>query len=307
MTEFDSSGAGRELAPVPASEPDSPGSGAAGAAGSGAPRRGPSRDLVPVVEPPEAKFAGAPQGAPGRRFSRFHLAAAAALAIVAGVGGALLVENREQAKALADRTIETESLAHAVKSLKVRVDAIDTAVSNAALADLRQSVGEIKSNTASERQISGALAQLSQRVDRLDRESSAKADKLTERVDRQAGAVAAGLSTRIDKLEQKIATPPPPPPQAAAQPKPPPRPRFGAVALDRTGSIDRPRPILRGYVVLGARDDVALIGGRYGEREVREGDFLPGAGRVERIEARGDQWVVMTSEGLIAETDFPPY
>ena len=64
---------------------------------------------------------------------------------------------------------------------------------------------------------------------------------------------------------------------------------------------------MRGYVVLGARDDVALIGGRYGEREVREGDFLPGAGRVERIEARGDQWVVMTSEGLIAETDFPPY
>lgn len=177
-----------------------------------------------MVEPPEAKFAGAPQGAPGRRFSRFHLAAAAALAIVAGVGGALLVENREQAKALADRTIETKSLAHAVKSLKVRVDAIDTAVSNAALADLRQSVGEIKSNTASERQISGALAQLSQRVDRLDRELSAKADKLTERVDRQAGAVAAGLSTRIDKLEQKIATPPPPPPQAAAQPKPPPVP-----------------------------------------------------------------------------------
>src|SRR6185437_15133550 len=157
---------------------------------------------------------------------------------------------------------ETESLAHAVKSLKVRVDAIDTAVTNSGLADLRQSVGEIKSNTASARQISGALAQLSQRVDRLDHESSAKADKLTERVDRPAGAVAAALSTRIDRLEQKIATPPPPPPQAA-QPKPAPRPRFGAIALDRTGSIDRPRPILRGYVVLGARDDVALIGGRY--------------------------------------------
>ena len=306
MTDFDSSGAARELAPVPASEPDSPGSEAAGAAGSGARGRGPSRDLVPVVEPPEAKFAGAPQAAPRGGFSRFHLAAAAALAIVAGVGGALLVENREQAKALAERTTETESLAHAVKSLKVRVDAIDTAVSNSALADLRQSVGEIKSNTASARQISGAIVQLSQRVDRLDRESSAKADKLTERVDRQAGAVAAGLSTRLDKLEQKIAAPPPAPPPAA-QPKPPVRPKFGAVALDRTGSIDRPRPILRGYVVLGARDDVALISGRYGEREVREGDFLPGAGRVERIEARGDQWVVMTSEGLIAETDFPPY
>ena len=81
----------------------------------------------------------------------------------------------------------------------------------------------------------------------------------------------------------------------------------GRWSSDGPPSIGRPRPILRSYVVLGARDDVALIGGRYGEREVREGDFLPGAGRVERIEARGDQWVVMTSEGLIAEADSPPY
>jgi hypothetical protein len=295
MPEFDSSSAPRALAPVPASEPD-------------AAPRGPSRDLIIVVEPCRANFAASPQAAPADRFfpSRFHLAAAAALAIVAGVAGALLVENREQAKALAERASETESLAHAVRSLKVRLDAIDTAVSNSGLADLRQSVGEIKSNAASARQISGALAQLSQRVDRLDHESSAKVDKLTERLDRQASAVTAGLSTRIDRLEQRIDAPPAAPAQGA-QPKPPARPRFGAVAMDRTGSIDRPRPILRGYVVLGARDDVALIGGRYGEREVREGDFLPGAGRVERIEARGDRWVVVTSEGLIAEGDFPPY
>jgi len=301
MTEFDSSAAGRALAPVPAGEP--------GAAEPRPAPRGASRELMIVVELPDAKFAGSPQGAPGRRFfpSRFHLAAAAALAIVAGVAGALLVENREQARALAERASETQSLAHAVKSLKVRLDAIDTAVTNSD-ADLRQSVGEIKSNAASARQISGALAQLSQRVDRLDHDSSAKGDRLTERVDRQASAATAGLSTRIDRPEQKVATPPAPPaPAQGAPPKPPVRPRFGAVALDQTGSIGRPRPILRSYVVLGARDDVALIGGRYGEREVREGDFLPGAGRVERIEARGDQWVVMTSEGLIAEADSPPY
>jgi len=306
MTEFDSSSAGRELSPASGSGP-APRDLAAGG-GEGEPRRGPSRDLVLVPEPDEAKFAEASKGSATERFSpsRFHLAAAAALAIVAGVAGALLMENHEQAKALAARTSETESLAHAVKSLKVRVDAIDTAVSKSGLADLRQSVGEIKSNAASARQISGALAELSQRVDRLGRESSAKADKPAERVDRQANAATAGSSPHIDKAEHKSAAPPSAPTQAAA-PRPPVRPRFAAVALDRTGSIDRPRPILRSYVVLGARDDVALIGGRYGEREVRAGDFLPGAGRVERIEARGDQWVVMTSEGLIAESDFPPY
>ena len=228
--------------------------------------------------------------------------------VVVAVAGALFVEDSQQAKALAEQASENQSLAHTLKSLKVRLDAIDSAMSNAGLADLRQSVGEIRSNLVSTREFSGALTQLSQRVDKLDHETSAKVDKLTERVDHEATALTAGFSTRIDKLEQKIAAPPPPtPPQVAQAKQPPTRPKFDNVSMDRTSSIERPRPLLRGYVVLDARDDVALVGGRYGEREVRQGDFLPGAGRVERIELRGDGWVVMTSEGLIASADFPRY
>ncbi len=189
----------------------------------------------------------------------------------------------------------------------MRLDAIDSAMSNAGLSDLRQSVGEIRSNLVSTREVGGALAQLSQRVDKLDREESAKVDKLTERVDHEASALSAGLSTRIDKLEQKIAAPPLALTQATQPKQIPARPKFENVSMDRTSSIERPRPLLRGYVVLDARDDVALVGGRYGEREVRQGDFLPGAGRVERIELRGEGWVVMTSGGLIASADFPRY
>jgi hypothetical protein len=266
-----------------------------------------SRDLIVVVERAEAKPAAEPGPATAGRLllSRFHFAAAAALAVVVAVAGALLLEDREQARALAERASETESLAHTVKSLKVRLDAIDTTASTADLADLRQSIGQIKSTVVTPRELSGALAQLSQRVDKLDRDESAKVDKLTERVDHEASALTTGLSTRIDKLEQKIAAPPPIAPQAAQVKQPPARLKFDNVAMDRTSSIERPRPLLRGYVVLDARDDVALVGGRYGEREVRQGDFLPGAGRVERIELRGDGWVVMTSEGLIASADFP--
>jgi hypothetical protein len=235
------------------------------------------------------------------------LAATAALAVVVAVAGALLLEDRQQAKALAEQAGETESLAHSIRSLKVRLDAIDTTASSADLADLRQSIGEIKSTVVPTREFSGALAQLSQRVDKLDREEGAKVDRLTERVDHDASALTAGLSTRIDKLEQKIAAPASAPPQVAQAKQPPTRPKFDNVSMDRTGSIERPKPLLRGYIVLDARDDVALVGGRYGEREVRQGDFLPGAGRVERIELRGDGWVVMTSEGLIASADFPRY
>jgi len=267
----------------------------------------PSRDLIVVVEPLEAKPATEPRPATSSRLfsSRFHFAAAGALAVVVAVAGALFFEDQQQAKALAERASETESLAHTIKSLKVRLDAIDSAMSNAGLADMRQSVGEIRSNLASTREVSGALAQLSQRVDKLDHEASAKVDKLTERVDHEASALTTGLSTRIDKLEQKIVAPAT---AQAAQPKAPStRPKFDNVSMDKTSSIERPRPLLHGYVVLDARDDVALVGGRFGEREVRQGDFLPGAGRVERIELGGAGWVVTTSAGLIASADFPHY
>ena len=86
----------------------------------------------------------------------------------------------------------------------------------------------------------------------------------------------AGLSAQIDKLEQKIAAPALAPSQQVAQPKQPPaRPKLDTVSMDRTSSIERPQALLRGYVVLDARDDVALVGGRYGEREVRQGDIPP--------------------------------
>ncbi len=267
-----------------------------------------SRDLI-VVEPrAETRSAAEARGAARRlSFSRFHFAAAAALAILVAVAAALFLEDREQAKALAEQMSENESLAHTIKSLKVRLDAIDTTMSNAGLTDLRQSVGEIRSNLASNREVSGALAQLSQRVDRLDHEASAKVDKLTERVDHEATALTTGLSTRIDKLEQKIAAPLPALSPLTQAKQLPPRPKFDNVSMDKTSSIERPKTILRGYVVLDARDDVALVGGRYGEREVRQGDFLPGAGRVERIELGGNGWVVTTSGGVIASADFPRY
>ena len=275
-------------------------------AGHEPPRSSPSRDLIVVVEPPEPRSAREPQvGAAARLFtSRFPLAATAALAVVVAVAGGLFFENRQQAQALAERTSETEALAHTIKSLKVRLDAIDTAISSADLASLRRSVGEIKSTMGSTREFGGALAQLSQRVDKLDHEASAKVDRLTERVDHDTSTLTAGLSSRIDKLEQKI-VPPAPPQQAAQAKQPATRPKFASVSMDGTGSIERPKPLLRGYVVLDARDDIALIGGRYGEREVRQGDFLPGAGRVERIELGGNGWVVTTSAGVIASADFP--
>jgi hypothetical protein len=273
--------------------------------------RSPSRELVPVAAHPQAKFAPGPQTPPSPErlsSSRFALAAAAAIAVVVAVAGALVWEDRQQAAFLAERARETESLAQTVKSLKVRLDAIDAAKSREELSDLRQSVGDMKSTVVSARELNSALALISQRVDKLDNEESAKVDKLSERVDHEGSTLTAELATRVDKLEKKIVAPISAPSQLGQAGQPPVQPKFSAnVSMETTASIERPKLLLRGYIVLDARNDVALIGGRFGQQEVRRGDFLPGAGRVERIELRGGRWTVLTSEGLIASADFPPY
>ena len=274
-------------------------------------RESPSRELVPVAAHPEANSAPGPQAPPSSdrpSSTRFALAAAAAIAVVVGVAGALVWEDRQQSGILAEHARETQSLAQTIKSLKVRLDAIDAARSHDELSDLRQSVGDMKSTTVSSREFNSALALLAQRVDKLDNEESAKVSKLSERLDHEGNTLTTELASRVDKLEKKIVTPIAAPSQTAqAEPPPVPPKLVGAVSMETTGSIERPRPLVRGYVVLDARSDVALIGGRFGEQEVRRGDFVPGAGRVERIEFKGGRWTVLTSEGVIASADFPPY
>jgi hypothetical protein len=269
-----------------------------------------SRELVLVASHPQTEFAPGPQAPPSQHrlsSSRFALAAAA-IAVVVAVAGALIWEDRQQAGILAERARETESLAQTVKLLKVRLDAIDAAQSRDDLTDLRRSVGDMKSTVVSAREFNSALARLSQQVDKLGSEESAKVDKLGERLDREGSTLTAELSTRVDKLEKKIVAPISAPSQPGQTAQPPVPPKFAPnISMETTASIERPRPLLRGYIVLDARSDVALIGGRFGEQEVRRGDFLPGAGRVERIELKGGRWTVLTSEGLIASADFPPY
>src|SRR5271170_6777031 len=162
-------------------------------------RRRPSRALVLLAANPEAKSAREPQAPTSDRLfsSRFALAAAAAVAVVVAVAGALAWEHRQQASILAERASETETLAQTVRSLKVRLDAIDAANSGEELSDLRRSVGDMKSAAVSTRQFNSALAQLSQRVDKLDNEATAKVDKLNERVDHETSALTSELTSRV--------------------------------------------------------------------------------------------------------------
>jgi hypothetical protein len=45
---------------------------------------------------------------------------------------------------------------------------------------------------------------------------------------------------------------------------------------------------------------MAVVEGPNGYRQIGPGDFLPGAGRVERIERHGRGWAVVTNQGYIS-------
>ena len=235
------------------------------------------------------------RSAPGRR-TRSPLGrlavAAIAFAVLAPLGAVAYVaaDGRQKSALIAEHRNENADLAQTLSALNARLDALETAKGRDDLADLRRSASEIKTASATSRELGSAIADLSTRVEKLDREEDAKIGKLGERVDRDMNTRTAEVSARLDKLEKPAASAPAP----VAAPKPGP-----GVAMEPTGSIGRPRTVLHGYVVLGVQDDVALIDGRYGERPVRAGDYLPGAGRVERVQRQGSTWVVLTDKGLI--------
>jgi outer membrane murein-binding lipoprotein Lpp len=65
--------------------------------------------------------------------------------------------------------------------------------------------------------------------------------------------------------------------------------------------VRAPKPIT-GWHVHAAGDDLALVAENEGALyEVRPGELLPGVGIVRAIKKRGDEWVVLTSKGVITE------
>ena len=55
----------------------------------------------------------------------------------------------------------------------------------------------------------------------------------------------------------------------------------------------------RAFVLRDIEDGRAVVEGARGLEEVGPGDVLPGGARVERIEKRGANWVVLTDRGAI--------
>ncbi len=300
-------GSGDAGSPEPAASPNERADKSAGAAptaaraGDDAPRIEPPRlELIPFAAPAPSK---ADDGATASPRWRWSIGLAAGLALLSAVAAAGLYDHARQSSLLAAKAEESRGLAQTVKALKDRIDVIEAARSRDETADLRKVAAEMKAESGATRDLGGALALLTTRVDRVDHDQSARLDKLADRIDHDSTARIADLAARLDKLEKR------PPTVVAAAPTPPtPSPKQAALAArpdavvsnETTGSIEKPRAPLRGYWLVEVQDGFAVVDGRDGPQQVAPGDVLPGAGRVLRIERRGHDWVVVTSAGIIA-------
>ena len=126
---------------------------------------------------------------------------------------------------------------------------------------------------------------LLERLDKLERASRdarrADAADRTERAATAPDAKFAALDSRLDAIERP------------------------AVEPSRTGSLPepklaaKPKPI-EGWVLREVYDGGAVVESRNGRLyEVVPGRSLPSVGRVETIERRGKNWVVVTAKGVI--------
>ena len=264
-------------------------------------------DPAPSVDPPRLEllpYALTDRAPPRAGLSRAVVWAsslAAGLALIAGVTAAALYDHARETSLIAAKSEETRSLAQTVKTLKDRIDAIEAARAHDEGADMRKIAAEMKGESAGVRDLSANLGQTNARIDKLERDHGARLDKLADRFDHEtAGKLAdlsgklADLSGRLDKLEKRPVAAAPVAPAPLAKPVP----AAATVSNETTGSIDRPK--LRGYWLVDADEGYAVIDGRDGPQQVAPGDILPGIGRVQRIERRGRDWVVVTSAGIIA-------
>jgi len=113
-----------------------------------------------------------------------------------------------------------------------------------------------------------------------------------------AASAASQLQAKIEKIQSQAAekaaehnvdkTP------TASIPKPLPRP----TQVQAAAPAPRPAPY-RGFVLRDIGPGRALVEGGGRIEEVEPGDILPGGAMVERIERRGQSWVVMTDRGYI--------
>lgn len=109
----------------------------------------------------------------------------------------------------------------------------------------------------------------------------------------------AAIEKKVDDLAAKIAGQPSPPVSSVDGTK---QMSAAPAAADLSASIPPLKPeILESATLKGVSRDLAWVSTGSGVVEVREGDTIPGAGRVLKIREYEGRWIVVTSDGIVVQ------
>ena len=202
----------------------------------------------------------------------------------------------------------------AVVALSATVDAgrTETARLGADIAQLHQVLADLRAAADTARKEAGTRSSaLGERLAPLDSTLNAKTAALSERLEQVEREQSGRIANLATQLERRIAAAP----TVKAEPT-----QTGSLAETRTldakvtdpkavetkAAEGKPKPVaekptvIDGWAVRDVYDGAAILENRRRRIvEVGPGDTLPGVGRVEGVERRGREWVVVTRQGLI--------
>jgi hypothetical protein len=173
-------------------------------------------------------------------------------------------------------------------------------VSVAAVGDLRGTINTVTSSMeTNQRQLVTKLQELSERLDRIERNAPAAATAgLASKLEQ--------LNERLDRIERSAVVGAPPQAPAVAT-SPTPAARSAAIeaptssassALKLQGPIETKK--IPNWVVREVINGKAILQGPAGIIGVSTGDLVPGVGRVQSIARQGGRWTVATNKGVIS-------
>ncbi len=196
----------------------------------------------------------------------------------------------------------------AALSATLEAGRIETARLGGEIARLHQALAELKTTTESarkdaavrgtaigerlaqvERGVGGKLTALSERIDQSERDQSARLASLSAQAERRPvapAAVAKAEPTQTGSLsEAKTADP---------------KSLEGKGVEAKAKAVAEKPAVIDGWAVRDVFNGAAILENRRRHIvEVGPGDTLPGVGRIEAVERRGHDWVVITRQGIV--------
>lgn len=213
---------------------------------------------------------------------------------------------------LAQLRLSNQKMHDEIKALKASIDTLRTTVRRDTTPEqVRMLTASLDTIKGSINATNETIAQLNTKVDKLQ---PAKLQQLSERVNRlERQSIDTGATGSIPKSEasrEQAKVEPsrtePSAKDARAIPEPPAKPTKLASAEATPSGADTDKPqVIAGWVVRDVYQGVALIEGKRGTMEVGPGDAIPGAGVVKTIERHGTGWTVTTTKGQFASAASP--